>query len=455
MNSMSESDLLTRARCHEIFDCAGRAAHASGAGEIEILLGVTASALTRFANNAIHQNMASQQRYLSVRTVFDRRTARATTNRFDEESIRAAVERAIEITRLQAPDPELLPLPDPAPAEEVDRFHAATAAATPRERAAAVAQAIGIVESAGQVAAGIFATGQAVEATLNSRGLFDYYFESQATFSITAMADDSSGWAKASAPDWADVDPLELARRASGKAAAARNPRELAPGRYTVILEPSAVGDLVGQMFADFSATALRDQRSFLTGRAGTKLFGDGIRIVDDVFHPLQSGAPFDGEGVPRKPLVLVENGVLRELPYSRHAAHRDGVQPTGHGFPLPNEEGEAPLNIVIEGGTEKIEDIIAATDRGVLVTRLWYIREVDPYKKIMTGMTRDGTFLIEGGQIVCGLRNMRFNESLIDLLNHVEAMSPAARTCGEESFPMVAPAMKVRDFHFTEVTKF
>ena len=385
----------------------------------------------------------------------DRRVKTWTTNRFDEQSIRAVVERAFEITRLQAPDPDLLPLADPAPVQELDRFHAATAATTPRERAAAVAEAIGIVESAGQVAAGIFATGHSVEAALNSRGLFDYHNESQAQFSITAMADDSSGWAKASAPDCDAVNPLGLARRACLKAAAARNPRELAPGRCTVILEPSAVGDLVGQMFADFSATAVRDQRSFLTGRTGQKLFGDGVRILDDVFHPLQSGPPFDGEGVPRTRLVLVENGVLGELPYSRQAAHRDGVQPTGHGFPLPNEEGEAPLNIVIEGGTERIEDLIAATERGVLVTRLWYIREVDPYKKIMTGMTRDGTFLVEGGRIVCGLRNMRFNESLIDLLNHVDAMSPAARTCGEESFPMVAPAMKVRDFHFTEVTRF
>jgi PmbA protein len=455
MNRMAESELLTRARCREIFDCAERAARAAGAGEIEILLGASASALTRFANNAIHQNMGSEQRFLSARTVLDRRTARATTNRLDEQSIRAVVERAVEITRLQAPDPELLPLADPATAGEVDRFRTATAAATPHERAAAVAEAIGIVESAGQVAAGIFSTGQSVEATLNSHGLFNYYFETQAQFSITAMGDDSSGWAKASAPDWGEVDPLGLARRASGKAAAARNPREVAPGRYSVILEPSAVGDLVGQMFFDFSGTAVRDQRSFLTGRAGAKLFGDGIQITDDVYHPLQSGAPFDGEGVPRRRLVLVQDGVVGELPHSRQAAHRDGVQPTGHGFPLPNEEGEAPLNIVIQGGTEKIEDIVAATERGVLVTRLWYIREVDPYKKIMTGMTRDGTFLVEGGRIVCGLRNLRFNESLIDLLNHVEAMSPAGRTCGEESFPMVAPAMRVRDFHFTEVTRF
>jgi len=146
---------------------------------------------------------------------------------------------------------------------------------------------------------------------------------------------------------------------------------------------------------------------------------------------------------------------VVRELARSRQAAARDGVQPTGHGFAVPNEEGEAPLNIVIEGGSQRLEDIVASTERGILVTRFWYIREVDPYQKIMTGMTRDGTFLVEGGRIVCGVRNFRFNESLIELLNKVDAMSPAERVSGEESFDMVAPAMRVRDFNFTEATGF
>jgi predicted Zn-dependent protease len=208
-------------------------------------------------------------------------------------------------------------------------------------------------------------------------------------------------------------------------------------------------------MFFDFGATAVRDQRSFLTGRVGEKLFGDGVNIADDVFHPLQSGGPFDGEGVPRRRLSLVENGVVRELARSRQAAARDGVAPTGHGFPVPNEEGEAPVNIVIEGGGHRLEEIVASTERAILVTRFWYIREVDPYRKIMTGMTRDGTFLVEDGRIVCGVKNLRFNESLIELLNRVDAMSPAERVSGEESFDMVAPAMRVREFNFTETTQF
>jgi predicted Zn-dependent protease len=451
---MTESELLTRARCREIFESAERAAHTAGA-EVEVLLGVNSSALTRFANNTIHQNVAEERRFASIRTLLGQRTARATTNRFDEASIVAAVAQALEITRAQSVDPELLPLAEPAKIAEVERFCPATATVTPRERAATVAEAIRSVESQSGTAAGIFSTGQSVDAILNSHGLFGYYFDTAAQFSITAMGEDSSGWAKASAPDCEAFDPLALARRAARKSALAAHPRELAPGRYTAILEPAAVSDLVGQMCFDFSATAVRDQRSFLTGRIGAKLFGDGINIADDVYHPLQSGAPFDGEGVPRRRLALVENGVVRELARSRQAASRDGAEPTGHGFPLPSEEGEAPFNIVIQGGSQRLDDIIASTDRGILVTRFWYIREVDPYQKIMTGMTRDGTFLVEAGRIVCGVKNFRFNESLIALLNNVDAMSPSERVSGEESFDMVAPAMRVRDFNFTEATGF
>jgi predicted Zn-dependent protease len=276
-----------------------------------------------------------------------------------------------------------------------------------------------------------------------------------ARFSITAMASDSSGWAKASACNHADLDPVGLARRAAGKATASRAPRELEPGRYTVILEPAAVLDLAGQMFMDFSATAIRDGRSFLNDRMGQKLFGENITIHDDVWHPGQAGAPFDGEGVPRKRLTLVDRGVVREIAYGRQAAALAGVEPTGHGFPLPNELGEAPMNIVIAGGDTSVEDMVASTERGILVTRLWYIREVDPYEKIFTGMTRDGTFLVEGGVVTAGLRNFRFNQSLIEMLSNVEALSPAVRASGEESFDLVAPAMKVRDFNFTEVTRF
>src|SRR5712692_259121 len=449
---MSELDLLPRSRCQEIFD---RVRRASSADEIEILLVAGRSALTRFANNIIHQNVEEETRVLSVRAVVGKQTARATTNRFDDESIRRVVEEATSIARLQVPDPELLPVAEPGQYREVDRFDSATASTTPQFRSAGVRKAVEIAQAHSLTAAGIFATSASAEAILNSRGLFAYHTQTRADASITMMGSDSSGWAKANSIRAAEVDLASLAEHAAQKAVASKAPVEISPGAYTVVLEPAAVLDLLGFLLYDFSATAIRDQRSFLTGRIGKQLFGPNITIADDVYHPLQSGAPFDGEGVARRPLKLVERGVIRDIAYSRQAARTAGVEPTGHGFPVPNEFGEAPVNIIFNGDSASVDEMVRSTDRGVLVTRLWYIREVDPYEKILTGMTRDGTFLIEGGQVRAGLRNFRFNQSMIELLNNVEMLSPAVRTAGEEAFEMVVPAVKAKGFHFTEVTKF
>lgn len=439
----------------EILGIVERAARRAGVREVEVLIGESRESLTRFANNAIHQNVAEQDRQVSIRVIEDHRTARVSTNRTDRDALEAAVGEAIEIARSSRPDESLLPLAAPSAVSEVSRFDAATAAATPESRARAVAEAIAEVRSESQTAAGIFSTEETSESVLNSEGVDCRHVETLARFSITALGEGSSGWAKASAVSSSAFRPAELARRAARKAALSRNARELAPGRYTVILEPAAVLDLVGQIFADFSATALEDQRSFLNERLGTALFGPNITIDDDVHHPLQCGPAFDFEGVPRRRLALVESGVPREVARCRAAAARSGGEPTGHGFPVPSEFGEAATNIVIHGGDRTLEQLIASTERGILVTRLWYIREVDPYNKIMTGMTRDGTFWIEGGEVAYGVRNFRFNQSVVEMLRNVESMSPAERASGEEAFDMVVPAMKVHNFNFTEVTRF
>ncbi|HEX4593617.1 MAG TPA: TldD/PmbA family protein [Bryobacteraceae bacterium] len=451
----SLAPVLSFEECRRLFEDVQRAAKSFGVSDVEALIAGHREALTRFANNTIHQNVAEQAQWLSIRVLLDHKTARATTNRFDPDSIKSAVEQAIALTKSVAPDPDLLPLAAPEVIPRIPRFDANTADAAPLDRAKGVSEAIRIVEGAGQTAAGIYSNGQSVEGIFNSQGVVGWHSETSAQFSITAMAGDSSGWAKASTTARSEMDPAGFARQASDKARLSANPRELPPGHYTVVLEPAAVLDLVGQIFGDFSATAMADQRSFLTDRLGKKLFGENINIYDDVAHPLQSGVPYDGEGVPRRKLTLVDAGVPRDLAYSRASARKAGVEPTGHGFPLPNEIGEAPMNIVIAGGNTSLDEMIASTPHGILVTRLWYIREVDPYEKIMTGMTRDGTFLIEDGRVVAGLRNFRFNQGIIDLLSNVEAMSPAVRASGEEAFDMVVPAMKVQGFHFTEVTQF
>ena len=464
--------MLTHDQAASIFD---RVKKLSAADEVEVHFSGGRFALTRFANNTIHQNVEDENHVVSVRTVFGGRTARATTNRFDDDGLKRAVESSENLAKVQHPDPDLLPVPDAREAESntekgdsvPSRYFDQTAAITPQIRADGISKIVQVAQRHKLTTAGIFSSAESVEGVFNSRGLSRWYAQTSAEVSISMIGADSSGWQKLNSPDVANLDPLALAEVAAKKAVDAAHPKEVPAGKYTVVLEPSAVLDIVGFMFWDYSGMAILDQRSFLTGRIGTQLFGKNITIWDEVSHPLQSGAPFDGEGMHRMSLPLVENGIVKRVVYARATAERmkrseekDKVGPiaaTGHGFPLPNEMGEMPLNIVFAAPKypQSLEQMIASTERGVLVTRLWYIREVDPYEKIVTGMTRDGTFLIENGRVQHGLRNFRFNQSLIQMLSNVEAMSVPARASGEESFDMVVPAMKVRDFNFTEVTKF
>jgi predicted Zn-dependent protease len=443
---------LTRQRAEETFD---KVLKYSTADETEATMSSATFALTRFANNTIHQNVAEETASLSVRLVSEGRMARASTNKLDEASIRQLCENALLLARLQPPDAELLPMPGPQTYRAVARSFPETTELTPQTRAETVARVVASAEQDHLTAAGVFSSGNLAYALLNSRGMQAFHEETMAEFSVTMMSDSGSGWAKKTAPYWMELEPLELAERARRKALASREPREIAPGRYTVILEPAAMLDLLGFMILDFSGLAVHEQRSCFTGRVGQRVFGDNINLRDDAFHPLQTGAPFDGEGIPRQRVPIVEKGEVKNLVYARQTAQKVGAQPTGHAFPLPNEMGEAPVNIVMDGDRASLEDMIRSTERGLLVTRLWYIREVDPYRKILTGMTRDGTFWIEGGQVQQGVRNLRFNQSLLDMLSQVEMLGPPQRTAGEESFEMVVPAAKVREFNFASSTKY
>ncbi len=463
--------MLTREQASEIFD---RIKRFSSADETEVLFSGGRFALTRFANNTIHQNVEDENHTVSVRTVFGGRTARAFTNRFDDDSLQRVVQSSEALAKVQHPDPDLLPMPDAHEATNgKDNLHVParhfeqTASISPQLRAEGVRKIVDVAKKHNLTTAGIFSNAESVEGIFNSRGLSNWHTQTLAEVSITMLAADSSGWQKANSPNVMNLDPLALAELAASKAIGSVHPTEIPAGKYTVILEPAAVLDIVGFMFWDFSGMAILDQRSFLANRIGSQLFGENITIWDDVAHPLQTGSPFDGEGMHRLRVPLVENGIVKRVVYARSTAERmkgsefkdkvGPIQATGHGFALPNEMGEMPLNIVFAAphDPQTLAAMIASTERGVLVTRLWYIREVDPYEKIVTGMTRDGTFLIEKGEVRKGVRNFRFNQNLIHMLSNVEAMSVPIRSCGEESFDMVVPAMKVRDFNFTEVTKF
>src|SRR5215471_11373309 len=459
--------MLNKEQASDIFD---RIRRFSAADEVEVLFTGSRFALTRFANNTIHQNVEEENCQASIRTNFGGRTARSTANQFNDEILKRAAAASENLARVQDADPDLLPMPDVREAREsarATRYVDQTAAVTPVGRAEAVEKMVAIANRHNLTTAGIYSTSESLEGIFNSRGLARWNTQTLAEVSVTMLAEDSSGWQKLNSPDVHNLDPAQLAETAAQKALVSKHPREIAPGKYTVVLEPSAALDIVGFMFWDYSGMALLDQRSFLNDRIGKQLFGANINIWDDAGHPLQAGSPFDGEGVSRKRIQLVENGVVKRLVYARGTAAKmkkselaakvGPIEPTGHGFPLPNEMGEMPMNIVFgaPANPQSVEQMIASTERGLLATRLWYIREVDPYEKIVTGLTRDGTFLVENGKVQCGIRNFRFNQSLIAMLSNVEAMSIPVRSCGEESFDMVVPAMKVKDFNFTEVTKF
>jgi predicted Zn-dependent protease len=465
--------MLTRDQAADLFD---RIRRFSSADEVEVLISGSRFALTRFANNTIHQNVDEENHVVSVRTVFGGRTARAFTNKRDDDSLRRVVESSEALAKVQHPDPDLLPMPDSweaaggadhNPLQVPCRHFAETAAITPQLRADGVKKIVEVARKHKLTTAGIFSSSESVEGIFNSRGLSEWHTQTLAEVSITMLAADSSGWQKANSPDVTNLDPLSLAEIAAKKALDSARSVEIPAGKYTVILEPAAVLDIVGFMFWDYSGMAILDQRSFLTDRIGSQLFGENITVWDDVTHPLQTGSPFDGEGMRRRRVPLVENGVVKRVVYARATAERMRqseykdkaglIEATGHGFALPNETGEMPQNIVFAApqNPQTLSEMIGSTERGVLVTRVWYVREVDPYEKMLTGMTRDGTFLVEDGRIRQGVRNFRFNESLIHMLSCVEAMSVPLRSCGEESFDMVVPAMKIHDFNFTEVTKF
>ena len=442
---------------NEIFE---KVKAACAADEVEVFVERKRAALTRFHNNFIGQNGEEENLHISVRALHDGRTARASGNKTNDESLARLAKSAYEAALEQPQNPDLLPMPESQNYEAVERFDEATAALSPLARAEAVGKVVERADKNGLTVAGVLASNSSTQTLMNSKGLVVEHAETRAEFSVTYFKGEAgntaqSGWAKG---NFAKADELEveaLAERACQKALDNKDQQEIEPGKYTVILEPAAALDYLGFIFYDFAATAVEDKQSCFTGQLGKQVFGSNIAITDDVFHPMQTGSVWDGEGMPRRKVTLVENGVLKNLVYSRQTAKKLNAEPTGHGFLLPNEYGEAPMNLVFSGGNTSLEEMIRATERGILVTRLWYIREVDPFEKILTGMTRDGTFLVEDGKVKGALRNFRFNQSVKEALHNVAEMGEPVRTAGEESFEMVVPPMKIRDFNFTEVTKF
>ncbi len=428
----------------------------SRADETEVVISGGDEALTRFAENVIHQNVARNELTVTVRAFAGKRMAEASTNRTDEAALRETVERAFEAAKQMPEDEKLLPRLMPQTYQPVQAVDKAIVQITPKERAELIAEVVGRCRVHGTKAAGALSNSFGFYAIANSNGLFAYYERTNFAFSITVATDEGTGWASASSFRKSDVDVLAVGEKALEKALLNRNSKELPPGSYRVVLEPPAVADLLLFMASGFNALAVDEGRSWLVGKLGQKVCGENITLISDVYHPFHQGCPFDAEGYPTQRVVLIDKGIASGLVYDRVTAQKHGVNPTGHSVDPTGSYGAFPRGLVMEGGEKSLEDLIAGTDKGLLISRLWYIRTVDPMKVLLTGMTRDGVFLIENGQIVSAVKNFRFNESVIAMLNKVEALSRPERAGAPEwEWAEVVPALQVSEFHFTDVTVF
>jgi len=408
---------------------------------------------TRFARNQVSTAGDAYDATLTVTTSFGKKVASATTNRFDEESLRGVVQTAERLARLVPEDPEYLGELGPQQLPRTSAFFQSTADLTPEQRAAAVNAITRPAEAQGLVSTGFLDIISGSTAVATKKGLFAYDTSTVSNLTTTVRTPDGtgSGWAGGAANDWGRMNPAELAERAIRKAQLSRNPKAVEPGKWTVILEPTAVANIVQLMAGSLDARQADEGRSFFSkagggNKIGEKFLDQRVTLVSDPASAVAPVSAFSGQGLPNRRMVWVENGVLRNLQYSRFWAQRQNREPTGfaNGFEM-------------SGGNSTIEEMIRSTERGLLVTRFWYIRAVDPRTILYTGLTRDGTFLIENGQITSAAKNLRWNESPIFMLNNVEAMSAPVRVSANESGdadgPVVVPAVKAHDFTFTSLS--
>jgi predicted Zn-dependent protease len=447
-SALSAGEMLSRSEAQAFLE---RVVKLSKAETIGAQLGGGYQGNIRFAADRITTSGGVNNSQLGVQSGYGAKHAVVTTSDFSPAGIERAVRQSEAIAKLAPDDPENMPLLPPQQYQEVNAWFDSTANLTAEQRAAAAHTAIDAAKSAGDLAAaGFILEGTNYNAIASNTGMFAYFPSTSANYQLTVRTSDGtgSGWAGADHPDWRQIDYKAVSDRAIAKARASRNPVAIEPGRYTVILEPQAVGDLVQLLAFALDARSADEGRSaFSRQGGGTKI---GERIVDprvtifsDPADPQLLGQPWNGEGLPLGREVWIENGVLKELQYSRFWAQKKGVRPNG---------GLGAVKM--DGGDATTEQMIASTPRGVLVTRLWYLRQVDPRTVLYTGLTRDGTFLIENGKVTKAVKNFRFNESPLFMLNNLEALGRAERIAGTESGGnVVMPTIKVKDFNFTSLS--
>ena len=447
-NMPADSRVLTREQAQALVE---RVLKMSKADAVQVNVGGGYNANIRFADNRISTAGGVSSANVAIQSSFGPKHAVTQTNDLSDEGLTRAVRQSESLAHLAPDDPEAMPPLGPQQYDNVNTYFESTAKLGPEGRAESAQVAIVPCKTAGDLkAAGFLQTGIGAGAVGNNKGLFGYQASTSANYTLTVRTTDGtgSGWAGADHPDWAQLDVRDVVQRAIQKARLSRNPVAIEPGRYTVILEPQAVGDLVQLLAFSLDARSADEGRSpFSKQGGGTKL---GEKIVDErvtlfsdpTDSQLLSNA-FDGQGLAAHRQVWIDKGVLKKLTYSRFWAQKQ------------NKEPDAGTNAVkFQGSTTTTEDLIRSTPRGVLITRLWYLRQVDPRTVLYTGLTRDGTFLIEDGKITKAVKNMRFNESPLFMLNNLEGLGRAVRVAGTEAGgDVVMPAIKVRDFNFTSLS--
>ncbi len=408
---------------------------------------------TRVATNRITSAGGSDNISVRVTSVFGKRVASVSTNRIDDASLADAVRKSEQLARLAPEDPEYMPELGPQEYSRVEGYYDTTGDLTTAARAEAAALAIEAARKEGFIAAGFMDVAAGSEAIANSRGLFAYHADTgvASTMTVRTPSGDSSGWAGGEASEWDSIDSAAIALRATTKCADWRNKTTLEPGKYTAILEPTATGMLLSRLRGDLDARSADEGRSYFsnpdgTNKIGEKLFHELVTIRSDPGASGSETASFTGAGEPVQAQTWIENGVLRNLSYSRYWGEKSGKTS------LPG-----PSNLIMQGSGASLDDLIGSTERGVLITRFWYIRGLNPRTLSYTGLTRDGTFLIENGKIARPVTNFRFNQSIAEMLQNIEMLGTATRVCASENSsvaaPIVVPAMKVRDFNLASVS--
>jgi len=435
--------------CKKIFRLAGGA-------QCEVMAETRTSALTRYADNVISQNVASASADYSVRLLENGRSAKINFNQADDASLKRAVASGLEILRKQKKDPSLLPLakPRPVPAGK-NLYFRETAGLSPLYRAERAAELARACKKAGQTAYGTFENGVSELTIANNLGLFVIHKETFASHAVTVRDRDGFGWAEYPAHDVNEIPFARLNAAARAKAAASRAPKEIKPGRYTVILEPQAAADLLSFVGVyGFGGQIYNEGRSFICGQLGKKLLSPLLTLEENALDGAAAGMTFDYEGQPRTKVTLIENGVIKAPVHDRKTSKAAKTASTGHALPQPSYMGPIPLNLSVKPGQGSLADLIKGTERGILVTQFHYTNMLKAQEVEMTGMTRNGTFLVENGKIKFPVKNLRFTQSMVEAFSHVDAVAGEAVPVAAWG-TMSCPAFRLKNFNFSSSTKF